>query len=1058
MLSIGPVGGAGAAAAYFNKDDYYARDDASPSEWLGAGAEALGLEGAVRKEDLQAVLEGQVLGTDQVLGRVIDGERVRRSGFDLTFSAPKSVSIMAEVAGDDRLVKAHDEAVRAAVSKIESELAATRFRTPTGVDQEKTGSLVVAAFRHDLSRNQDPQLHTHAVIANMTESSRGWRSLDAKALFDEKMALGRFYRQELALRVRALGYDIETRRDGTFEIRGVDKNTLEAFSTRRADIIASLKNSGIATSTQDPVAAARAAIATRQRKQTITRDEARSTWMTALGPDSERALDALKAQAEANAEKAAMNTRPADREKAADDILKTATATLSEREAAFSTEKLLELANRLALGRASEDDILAAKDRAVERGDLVGKAVVEADRRAQVDLEKAGMATRRMREIETDMIDGEARGRGAARRIASPRLATAAIARAEDSAGKAGHSWTDDQRRATAGLLLSTNKVHAVQGYAGSAKTTTVIATYALEARRAAFDVRALAPTASAAETLGRALALRPKTVDQHLIDVANGRNPAIQSGRARAEQVWIVDEASLLSSEKIRNLIDAADKEKARIVLVGDVRQLGSVEAGAGFRQLQAAGMQTERLETIVRQRDSELRAAVERAAAGDAQGALSYFIGRPDRLVENRDVDARHQAVAGAYLALTPKERAETIVVEPSREGRDAVTGAIRAGLVAEGALSAEAVATAQFASKGVTATERKLAMSYDPGDRIRFHRDYTIGGEPVSKDSYVTVRAVSQHAGTVTIRTASGVDVDWRPAQKGAQRAEVYEEKKTDLRVGDRIVWARNDKDLALRNGQSGVVESLDAKARTVTVGFDGVGPVTLSLREDSHRHWRHDYAQTAYAAQGKTSERVIVHAESNRINLVNQPGAYVAISRARESGMLITDDIGRLHSAIAGRAGQKETALDVAQTRAAAEGVARTRASRAAPMDILREKARELMTSSRFSQDPRARAAVAEAARDSAGVRPHAATAERLNDALDRHAGAAIEERAAASGRAAEAARVAERSETRGPGRDAERDRSDDAGTNQRAEQDKARTQKPEPTRDRGGFER
>jgi plastocyanin len=392
----------------------------------------------------------------------------------------------------------------------------------------------------------------------------------------------------------------------------------------------------------------------------------------------------------------------------------------------------------------------------------------------------------------------------------------------------------------------------------------------------------------------------------------------------------------------------------------------------------------------------------------------------------------------------------------VEPSREGRDAVTDAIRAGLVREGALGADKLDAARFASKGVTAAERRLAMSYDPGDRIRFDRDYAIDGERVAKDSYVTVRAVSQHAGTVTIRTASGAEVDWRPAQKGAQRAEVYEEKRTDLRVGDRIVWARNDKDLGLRNGQSGVVESLDRTAKTVSVAFEGAGSVTLSLREDSHRHWRHDYAQTAYAAQGKTSERVIVHAESNRINLVNQPSTYVAISRAKESGLLVTDDIGRLHAAIAGRAGQKETALDAAQTQAAAEGVARTRAARATPMEFLREKAREIMTSSRFSQDPRARAAVADAARDSAGVRPQVSTVQRTDAGLDPRAGPAIEERAAASGRAAEVARTTERRPERGV--DAGHERSGQAAKEQRLEQDKTRTPTKTPTRDHGGFER
>jgi hypothetical protein len=360
----------------------------------------------------------------------------------------------------------------------------------------------------------------------------------------------------------------------------------------------------------------------------------------------------------------------------------------------------------------------------------------------------------------------------------------------------------------------------------------------------------------------------------------------------------------------------------------------------------------------------------------------------------------------------------------------------------LVAEGALSVEAIKTSQFASKGVTAAERKLAMSYDPGDRIRFHRDYTIDGARVSRDSYVTVRAVNQHAGTVTISTGSGANLDWRPAQKGAQRAEVYEQKPSELRVGDRIVWARNDADLGLRNGQSGVVERFDPRAKTVDVAFEKTGTVTLSMRQDSHRHWRHDYAQTAYAAQGKTSERVIVHAESNRINLVNQPSTYVAISRAKESGLLVTDDIGRLHSVIARRAGLKETALDATETQAAGAGVARGRAARATPMDVLREKAREIATSPRFSRNPEARAAVAEASRANAGMRPQI---------VSTRSGAGVEGSRTARDRAAE---IEERATRAAPDKDTAREDSPQKTQVKEQEKTQAQTQ----TRDRGGFER
>jgi conjugative relaxase-like TrwC/TraI family protein len=180
MLSVGKVNSAGRAASYFAADNYYTGSGEGPSEWMGRGAAALALSGAVGAKDFQNVLEGDVSFFGRNLGENLPEGRERLPGLDLTFSAPKSVSIMALVAGDQRLIEAHNLAVRETVEKIETSVA-TRRQIDGDIERETTGNAVVALFRHDTSRAQDPQLHTHAIFANATQGPDGkWRAIDAR--------------------------------------------------------------------------------------------------------------------------------------------------------------------------------------------------------------------------------------------------------------------------------------------------------------------------------------------------------------------------------------------------------------------------------------------------------------------------------------------------------------------------------------------------------------------------------------------------------------------------------------------------------------------------------------------------------------------------------------------------------------------------------------------------------------------------------------------------------------------------------------------------------------
>ena len=192
--------------------------------------------------------------------------------------------------------------------------------------------------------------------------------------------------------------------------------------------------------------------------------------------------------------------------------------------------------------------------------------------------------------------------------------------------------------------------------------------------RRGACPVVALAPTASAAMVLGEALGTRGDTVARHLLSPERS-----QPGQPAA---WIVDEASLLSARDTARLFDLAEKHDARVILVGDVKQLGSVEAGAAFAQLQDAGMETAKLAEIVRQTNAAAKDAVLASIEGDARKALAALDRGGGRIIENADRAERFAAIAEQYAGLDKAGRARTLVIEPSREGRDALTADIRAG----------------------------------------------------------------------------------------------------------------------------------------------------------------------------------------------------------------------------------------------------------------------------------------------------------------------------------------------------------------------------------------
>src|ERR1700677_1025694 len=265
------------------RQNYWSRDQQGHSEWQGKLAEQWGLEGAVGNEHFARLTEGQHPHTEAQLVRhqvskTYEGKFGKevtsvehRAGWDATFSAPKSVSLTALVGGDDRIREAHRESVRTALRELERY---TQARIGNVHAPETTGKFVAATFEHDTARPVDgyaaPQLHTHAVIFNVTEQANGTtRSLQPHELFVSQRYVTAVYRSELAMRLQMLGYELERGKHGQPEIRGYTKEYLEASSPRREQIKDHLREQGI-----DGAAAAQiAAHHTRDRKELLSQGE-----------------------------------------------------------------------------------------------------------------------------------------------------------------------------------------------------------------------------------------------------------------------------------------------------------------------------------------------------------------------------------------------------------------------------------------------------------------------------------------------------------------------------------------------------------------------------------------------------------------------------------------------------------------------------------------------------------------------------------------------------------------------------------------------------------------
>ena len=713
MLSIGKLG-RGQENYYLATvakgiEDYYTGSGEAAGEWTGAGAARLGLRGEVDAEDLRKVLGGVDPITDTKLGGHTRSDRV--PGWDLTFSAPKSVSILYAL-GDDgvpvEVVEAHRAAVAAGIAYLERHATVTRRRVDGEIELVRGEGLVIAAFRHRTSRAGDPQLHTHCLVGNVVERvSGGWGALHSRPLYQHARTAGFVYQAVLRAELTdRLGVEWGEVTNGYADIRGVDRDLIEHFSKRRREIEAALDERG-----EDSGRAAQAAtLDTRQAKDyDVDPETLHDRWRAeaaALGHIAEIS-DVVGGRAPA--------VRPRDLDAIADEML--SSRGLTAEQASFDRRDVLrrwcaelpagasvdlEALEELVEGVLEDRRVLSVVDGA-ER--LADRQVL---RRADGTITTATAVERRwstteMLAIEQRLLERAERGQGNGIAVVADEIVEAACA---------GGLLSAEQQTMVRHLTTSGNAVDVVVGRAGTGKT------YALSAAAQAWRAAGLRPVgvaiaARAAAEMEASAGLPSTTIEQFLIDCDQ-----TSSALTRANVV-VVDEAGMVDTRRLGRLLAHVESAGAKAVLVGDHHQLPSVEAGGAFAAL------VRRLDAVELTENRRQVEAWERATLDQLR------VGRGGRsgLVE---VVERYDSAGRLHVGNTPREVRAAMVAdwhEASQRGEDAIMLALRRRDVDELNARARALLVANGAvdPEGVSVG----GLPFAAGDRIVcLHNDRRIG----------------------------------------------------------------------------------------------------------------------------------------------------------------------------------------------------------------------------------------------------------------------------------------------------------------------------------------
>src|SRR5256886_1642074 len=433
---------------------------------------------------------------------------------------------------------------------------------------------------------------------------------------------------------------------------------------------------------------------------------------------------------------------------------------------------------------------------------------------------------------------------------------------------------SESQRAAVEQILSSRDQVAALEGVAGAGKTTS-LAAIREAAERDGYKVEGFAPTSRATQKLGEA-GIESSTLQRHLT-----RSEEPHDGQKR---LYVLDESSLASTKQMNDFLHRL-KENDRVLLVGDTRQHEAVEAGRPYQQLQEAGIETARLDEIVRQKDPALKEVVEQLSRGNVREAIERLDAQ-GRVHEIPDRDERLKEIANDY-ATKPEG---TLVVPRDNHPRREINEAIHRAMQSKGQVEIkEHKHRVLVARQEITGADRQWAAQYQPGDVVRYTRGSKTHG--IEAGEYVRVEHANEKENLVTVKRENGEHVSYDPRR--LHGVTLYREAERGFSQGDRVQFTAPNRERHIANRELGTIETIDDNGN-LQLRLDSGRTVAFNIKENPHLDY--GYAITSHSSQGQTADRVLIHVDTELAGgkLVNRRLAYRAVSRGPDDAQGYTND--------------------------------------------------------------------------------------------------------------------------------------------------------------------
>jgi len=853
MLRITASTSSEGAKRYFGgsltRSDYYIDGQEIAGHWGGEGAARLGLDGEIDQRSYFSLCDNLRPDTgEQLTPRSKDKRRV---GYDFTFSVPKTVSVLYELSGDERILDAFRQSVQETMEQLESEMK-TRVRV-AGKDEDRiTGNLAWAEFIHFTSRPvdgvPDPHLHAHCFAFNTTyDAEEGrWKAGQFGDIKRDATYYEAAFDARLAYRLKALGYHAERDKSYSFEIAGLPESMVDRFSRRRNQIEQEAADLGVT----DAAGKHRIGGYGREHKAVDkSKTELREEWRSRLSPEECEALRRVM-----RGESGGGSTvGPAK-------ALRYALAHSFERASTLSEKRVKAEALRHGAGAFLPE----ALDNTPWDSDVLKR---------EVDGQMFVTSRDILRE-ESKMLRFARDGRACYAPFAANAQLVATI--------------TGEQRAAALHVLRSRDWVAGVRGGAGTGKTRMMKATIDAIENDGKTKVFVFAPTSQASRGVLKAEGFESATTTEQLLS-----DEAYQE-QVKGQVLWI-DEAGMLGCRDMARLFELAQRQNCRVILSGDNRQHAAVGRGDAFRLLESeAGVQFAELRRIYRQKDARYKKAVEALSKGTARDTATGFalLERMGAIVEAQG-EERHRQLVDDYMQALRSKRTALVIAPTHREG-DQLTADIREAMKESGRLSRDEHVFLSCAPLHWTEAQRADARQYEAGHVVQF----TQGAIGFKRGEKVTV--VRQRNGTVNVTREGGREATLPLDQ--AARFQVYGTHEIGVSRGDTIRITRNG-----YIGSQGrkPKERLNNGATYTVAGFTARGDLRLSngwIVPKEYGHLTHGYVDTSQASQGKTADRVFIAVGDDSLKAANRAGWYVAVSRGREQVRVYTEDVEALKAAV------------------------------------------------------------------------------------------------------------------------------------------------------------